>query len=421
MKTAKEQLKIIAEGTEEIIPIEELQAKLERSARTGKPLKVKYGADPTAPDLHLGHSVPLRKLRQFQDLGHEVVLLIGDYTARVGDPSGRSATRPQLPPEIIEENAKTYTDQAFKILDESKTVIEYNSRWFAAMGFDDVLKLTAQFTLARLLERDDFAMRYSEEIPIGLHELLYPIMQAYDSVALKSDIEMGGTDQKFNMLGARDLQRYFGQEPQVVITMPLLEGLDGVKKMSKSLGNYVGLTEAPDEMFGKVMSLPDALMPKYFRLATGLPSGEIEAIERGLGDGSLHPAEAKRRLAREIVAAYHGGDAARKAEEVFNAKFRRADGKSAAERLAELEGFEIPEAPLVPEIFKENRVWIVRLMTFTKMAASSSEARRLIEQGAVRLNDEPVTSTEAEITVSSGDILQVGKRKFARLILPRAK
>lgn len=419
MKAAKEQLRIIAEGTEEIIPIEELQTKLERSTKTGEPLKVKYGADPTAPDLHLGHSVPLRKLRQFQDLGHVVILLIGDYTARVGDPSGRSATRPQLPPEVIEENAKTYTDQAFKILDESKTFIDYNSRWFAAMGFDDVLKLTAQFTVARLLERDDFAMRYSEEIPISLHELLYPVMQAYDSVALKCDVEMGGTDQKFNMLGARDLQRYFDQEPQVVITMPLLEGLDGVKKMSKSLGNYVGLTEAPDEVFGKIMSIPDALMLKYFRLTTGLASEEVDAIERGLSDGSLHPAEVKRRLAREIVTIYHGAEAARKAEGVFNAKFRRIEGKSAAERLAELEGFEIPEAPLVPELFKENRIWIARLMTFTAAAASNSEARRLVSQGAVRINDVPISDPDAELEIRDGDILQVGKRKFIRLLIPR--
>ncbi|MCL4499250.1 MAG: tyrosine--tRNA ligase [Chloroflexi bacterium] len=419
MKSAEEQLKVIADGTEEVIPGEELKEKIERSISSGEPLRVKYGADPTAPDLHLGHAVPLRKLRQFQELGHRVTLLIGDYTARVGDPSGRSATRPQLPPEAIKANARTYTDQAFKILDDSKTDIDYNSRWFSKMGFDDLLRLTAQFTVARLLERDDFAMRYAEEIPVGLHELLYPIMQAYDSVALKSDVEMGGTDQKFNMLGARDLQRFFGQEPQAVITMPLLEGLDGVKKMSKSLGNYIGLTEPADEMFGKVMSLPDAMMPKYFKLTTAVPAGELASIDAGLADGSFHPGEAKRRLAREIIAAYHSIEEAFKAEGVFNAKFRKADGKSAIERLAKLEDFEIPEAPLVPELFKENHIWIVRLMTFTGVAQSNSEARRLIEQGAVKINDEAVSAPDAEVVISDGDILQVGKRKFIRLLMPR--
>lgn len=419
MKSADEQLKVIVDGTEEVIPVEELKVKLERSVKKGEPLKVKYGADPTAPDLHLGHAVPLRKLRQFQDLGHLVILLIGDYTARVGDPSGRSATRPQLSAEVIEENAKTYTDQAFKILDEGKTIIDYNSRWFTRMRFDDLLRLTAQFTVARLLERDDFAMRYAEEIPISLHELLYPVMQAYDSVALECDVEMGGTDQKFNMLGARDLQRFYGQEPQVVVTMTLLEGLDGVKKMSKSLGNYVGLIEPPAEMFGKVMSLPDALMLKYFKLATGVPVQEIMGIEAGLADGSLHPGKVKRRLAREIVSVYHSAEAAEEAEEIFNAKFRKIDGRSAIERLAELEGFKIPEVPLVPEIFKGTRVWVIRLMTFANLATSSSEARRLVEQGAVRLNDEPVTQADAELELRDGDIIQVGKRKFVRFLLPR--
>lgn len=419
MKSADEQIKRISDGTEEVIPVDELKRKIERSLSTGQPLRVKYGADPTAPDLHLGHSVPLRKLRQFQDLGHTVILLIGDYTARVGDPSGRSATRPQLAPEVIDANAKTYTDQAFKILDEARTEIDYNSRWFSTMGFDDLLRLTAQFTVARLLERDDFALRYAEEIPISLHELLYPVMQAYDSVALKSDVEMGGTDQKFNMLGARDLQRFHGQEPQAVVTMPLLEGLDGVKKMSKSLGNYVGLTDQAEEMFGKIMSLPDALMVKYFRLATDLDAEELDSIERGLAEGSLHPARTKRRLAAEIIGAYHPKDAALKAEEVFDAKFKKVEGKSAAERLAGLEGFEIPEVPLVPELFKDNRVWIARLMAFCKTAASNSEARRLVAQGAVRLNDEPIADPDAEVEVRDGDVLQVGKRKFVRLLIPR--
>lgn len=419
MLSAEEQIRIILDGADEIIPVDELLRKFQRSIDAGEPLKIKYGADPTAPDLHLGHAVPLRKLRQFQDLGHTVILLIGDYTARVGDPSGRSATRPQLSPEIIKENAKTYTDQAFKVLDRSRTVIDYNSRWFSEMGFDDLLRLTAQFTVARLLERDDFAMRYSEEIPISLHELLYPVMQAYDSVALACDVETGGTDQKFNMLGARDLQRHYGQEPQVVLTMPLLEGLDGVKKMSKSLGNYVGLTDPPNEMFGKVMSLPDALMVKYFKLATVVESTEIEIIDKGLADGSLHPGEIKRRLAREIVAIYHSAEEAARAEDVFNAKFKKAEGISAVERLASLEGFEIPEVALVPELFKDNKIWVVRLLTFARLAQSNSDARRLVEQGAVRLNDEPIDSVDAELVLKDGDVVQAGKRKFVRVLVPR--
>ncbi|HZD59867.1 MAG TPA: tyrosine--tRNA ligase, partial [Anaerolineae bacterium] len=281
MKPVEEQLFIIQDGTEEIIPVDELKHKLERSVTANSAIKIKYGVDPTAPDLHLGHAVPLRKLRQLQDLGHIVQLLIGDYTARVGDPTERSTTRPQLPTEVIKANAKTYTEQAFKILDPSKAVIEYNGRWFSTLSFESVLKITAQFTVARMLERDDFAKRFAAQIPIGLHEFLYPVMQGYDSVELVCDVEMGGTDQKFNMLAGRDLQRWAGQEPQVVITMPILEGTDGVVRMSKSKGNYIGLTEPPEEQFGKIMSIPDFVMVRYFRLCTNEPHEEIDRIEKG--------------------------------------------------------------------------------------------------------------------------------------------
>lgn len=416
MLSPEQQLEEILDGTEEVLPVEELKAKLERAVSKNEPLKIKYGVDPTAPDLHLGHAVPLRKLRQFQDLGHSVVLLIGDFTARVGDPSERSATRPQLSPELIKQNAKTYTEQAFKILDRAKTVIDWNGRWFGKMTFEEVLRLAAQFTVARLLERDDFANRFAEEVPIGLHEFLYPVMQGYDSVVLEDDVEMGGTDQKFNMLAGRDLQRAYGQEPQVVVTMPILEGTDGVKRMSKSTGNYIGLTELPEEMFGKVMSIPDFAMVKYFRLATNVPKAEVDTIEKGLAADTLHPGETKRRLAREIVSIYHGAQEAEQAERIFDAKFKKAAGTS-AERLAAVGEAAIPEVDLSGEPRKDGKIWVVTLIRVSGSASTNSEARRLILQGAVKLNDRSVESAEAELPVQDGDILQVGKRRVVRLRL----
>ncbi|MEM3068965.1 MAG: tyrosine--tRNA ligase [Nitrososphaerales archaeon] len=404
-KEVEKQFNIIVSGTEEVIPREELLQKLRASLQINKPLKIKFGVDPTSPDLHLGHAVILRKLRDFQDLGHIVILLIGDYTARVGDPSGRSSTRPMLSPEEIEKNAKTYTDQAFKILDPKKTIIDYNSRWFSKMGFDEVLKLTAKFTVARLLERDDFEARYKKRVPIFLHEFLYPIMQGYDSVALKCDVEIGGTDQKFNMLAGRMLQEEFGQEPQVVITMPILEGIDGVRRMSKSLGNYVGLTEPPEEMFGKIMSIPDELMVRYFKLATDLSLEEISQIEKGLRDGSLHPAEVKRRLAWEIVRLYHGEEEANKARSEFNRVFKEKELPS------KIPYYRVPE-----EIIKENgRVWIVRLLTSLGLAETNSEAKRLIEQSGVKIDGRVVNDVDLEFIPHEGQVVQVGKRKFARL------
>ncbi|MEW5706887.1 MAG: tyrosine--tRNA ligase [Actinomycetota bacterium] len=423
MKSVEEQLFAIEDGVEEIIPVEELKDKLERSVKKGVPLKIKYGVDPTAPDLHLGHAVTLRKLRQIQDLGHIVQLLIGDFTARIGDPTERSTTRPQLPPEVIEANAKTYTDQAFKILDPAKTIIEYNSRWFSRMHFEMLLKITAQFTVARMLERDDFAKRFAAQVPIGLHEFLYPVMQGYDSVELRCDIEIGGTDQKFNMLSGRDLQRWAGQEPQVVITMPILEGTDGVVRMSKSKGNYVGLTEPPEEQFGKIMSIPDFIMVHYFRLCTNLPHDEIDRIEKGLEEGTLHPGEVKRRLAKEIITIYHSRKAAEEAERIFDAKFKKVEGLTVVERLSAV-GAEIPEVEITPEMLTNaERIWIVKLIIAAEFAKTNSEARRLIEGGAVKYlehidgeyREREIADSGEEIVPKTGDILQVGKRRLARL------
>lgn len=423
MRPAEEQLFLIQDGVEEIIPVEEVKEKLDRSARTGMPLKVKYGVDPTAPDLHLGHAVTLRKLRQLQDLGHVVQLLIGDYTARVGDPTERSTTRPQLPPEAIEANAKTYTDQAFKILDSEKTIIFYNGQWFSKMPFEKVLKITAQFTVARMLERDDFAKRFAAQVPISLHEFLYPVMQGYDSIELECDIEIGGTDQKFNMLAGRDLQRWANQEPQVVITMPILEGTDGVVRMSKSKGNYIGLTEAPEEQFGKIMSIPDQVMVRYFRLCTNVSRVEIDLIEQGLEEGVLHPGEVKRRLAKEIISLYHTRGDAEEAERLFDAKFKKVEGVTAAERLA-LIGAEIPEIEITPEMLSNGeRIWVVKLMTTADFAKTNGEARRLVEGGGVKYlehvdgeyKERAVTDSGEELVPRTGDILQVGKRRFARI------
>jgi len=306
---AAEQLRILSSGAAEIVPQDALLEKLGR----GRPLRAKLGVDPTAPDLHLGHAVPLRKLRQFQDLGHEVVLIIGDFTALIGDPSGRNTTRPALSEHDIEVNAQTYIDQAFKILDRSKTTVRRNSEWLAPLGFADILRLTSQFTVARILERDDFQKRYREGVGISLHEFLYPVAQAYDSVAIEADVELGGTDQLFNLLAGRELMGKLGLEAQVCLTLPLLEGTDGVQKMSKSYGNYVGLTDGAADMFGKVMSIPDELMVKYYRLCTSLAVDEVDGIERGVADGSLHPNAVKRRLAREMVVLYHSKVAAEEA------------------------------------------------------------------------------------------------------------
>jgi tyrosyl-tRNA synthetase len=394
-------MRIIESGTADIVPAAALRDKL----ASGAPLTVKLGVDPTAPDLHLGHAVPLRKLRQFQDLGHTVVLIIGDFTALIGDPSGRSSTRPALTPEEIEANAATYIEQAFKILDPAKTMMRHNSEWLRELDFAKILWLTSQFTVARVLERDDFQKRYREGVGISLHELLYPMAQAYDSVVISADAELGGTDQLFNLLAGRELMEKLGVEPQVCLTLPLLEGTDGVQKMSKSYGNYVGLTDEPGDMFGKVMSVPDALMVKYYRLCTALPVDEIDALEKALVQGSTHPNEAKRRLAREIVALYHGGEAAQAAEEAFDRVFKRG---------------ELPES--VPEVRVERTdpVHLPALLKAAGLAATTSEGRRLIDQGAVRVDGQALTLRPGEYDVAwsvvDGRVVQAGKRRYARIL-----
>jgi tyrosyl-tRNA synthetase len=401
VRDVEEQMRTITSGVADIVPLDALRHKLEQ----GRPLTVKLGVDPTAPDLHLGHAVPLRKLRQFQDLGHEVVLIIGDFTARIGDPSGRSSTRPALSAEQIDANAVTYIDQAFKILDPARTVIRRNSEWLGALDFEQVLRLTSQFTVARILERDDFQKRYREGIGISLHELLYPMAQAYDSVVISADVELGGTDQLFNLLAGRELMEKLGMEPQVALTLPLLEGTDGVQKMSKSYGNYIGLTDEPAEMFGKVMSIPDELMVKYFRLCTALPVAEIDEVERSLGDGSLHPNAAKRRLAREIVALYHGNQSALEAESAFDRIFKH---------------HELPDAVPEVRIERSERVYLPAVLKQAGLATSSSEGRRLIDQGGVRIDGrvvECVSDTyEVPFAELEGRVLQAGRRKYARIV-----
>ncbi len=403
MLSPEEQLHIISSGAAQIVPESALLEKLKR----GKPLNVKLGVDPTAPDIHLGHAVPLRKLRQFQDLGHEVTLIIGDGTALIGDPSGRNSTRPQLTREQIQVNAQTYVDQAFKILDPEKTTLRYNSEWILALGMEELLKLTAHFTVARILERDDFHNRYTSNQSISLHEFLYPVMQAYDSVVIKADVELGGTDQLFNLLAGRELMEKMGMEPQVCLTLPLLEGTDGVKKMSKSYGNYVGLTDESSDMFGKIMSIPDELMVKYYRLASTASVDEIDRIEAGLAADELHPNKVKRALARNIVAAYYDEAAAQAAEEQFDLVFKNHDVPD-----------DIPEfaADLTPN--DEGKVYLAKLLHDAGMAQSAGEARRLIDGGGVKVNGEQVAAREYNLdpALLAGATIQVGKRKFVKLV-----
>ncbi len=405
MATSAEQLEIIKSGTAEIVPLADLIKKLD----SGRSLRVKLGVDPTAPDLHLGHAVPLRKLRQFQDLGHTVVLIIGDFTARIGDPSGRNTTRPPLTEEQVKENAATYIAQANKILDPAHTELHYNSEWLAPLGFADLLALTSKFTVARILERDDFSKRYHEQKPISLHELLYPAAQAYDSVAIEADIELGGTDQLFNLLAARELMEKEGLEPQVCLTLPLLEGLDGIQKMSKSYGNYIGLTDEPADMFGKAMSIPDELMIKYFTLATTLPLPEIHEIETALASSAAHPNAVKRRLAREIVRMYHGEAAAQAAEETFDRIFKQHE-------LPE----DIPEFTLKGSVEPDDEglIYLPAVMVACSLATSASEGRRLIDGGGVKLDGKALAQHDYRRSPQAlvEKVLQVGKRRFVRLI-----
>jgi tyrosyl-tRNA synthetase len=398
-----EQLEVLVDDAAEVIPREELGPLLERSHAEDRPLRVKLGIDPSRPDLHLGHAVVLRKLRRFQDLGHVAVLIIGDFTGRVGDPSGQSETRPFLTAEELEANAVTYLQQAGLVLDMDRAEVRRNAEWLAGLDMADVLQLTSSYTVARMLERDDFSQRYRDGKPISVVEFLYPLMQAYDSVAVRADVEMGGTDQTFNLLVGRDIQERYGQPRQVVFTMPLLEGTDGVRKMSKSFDNWVGLTEPPEEQFGKLMSIRDELIVRYLRLCTDLQPTDVETVERGLSGGSLHPNEQKRRLAREVVALYHGQDAAGSAEERFDTLFKRHEAPDDA-----------PEHRL-PD--GGEPIGLVTLLSEAGLAASKSDARRLVEQGGVRIDGQPLTDPQARLPREAlvGKVLQVGRRRFVRL------
>jgi len=393
-----EQVKLLKRGTVEVFREDELAQRLTESAKTGKPLRAKLGMDPTAPDIHLGHTVVLRKLRQFQDLGHKAVLIIGDYTARIGDPTGQNTTRPMLTEEAIKANAQTYFEQAGKILDMSpdKVEVRYNSEWLADMRLADVIKLTASMTVARMLERDTFELRYKKGDPIGIHEFLYPLMQGQDSVAIESDIELGGTDQTFNNLVGRDLQRMAGQPAQIVITMPILVGLDGVQKMSKSKGNYIGVTDAPSDMFGKTMSIPDNLMENYYTLLTDLPIDEIKTL---CDASKTHPKQAKVKLGKIIVEQFHNAQAAEKAAEDFDKVF-------AQNQLPD----DMPEVEVAAE-----PVMVSKLLVQLGLVETGGEAKRMVKQGGVRIDDGKIDDPAQEITPADGMVVQVGKRKFAKL------
>ncbi|HEX8098072.1 MAG TPA: tyrosine--tRNA ligase [Pyrinomonadaceae bacterium] len=399
--TIDEQLAYLRKGTVEVIREDDLRAKLEKSAARGVPLRVKLGADPTAPDIHLGHTVIIRKLRAFQELGHTVIFLVGDFTGLIGDPSGKSVTRPQLTREEIALNAETYKSQIFKLLDPEKTVIEFNSKWLGALGSDGFIRLASHVTVKQILERDDFQKRLEQEKPIALHELLYPLVQGYDSVALEADVELGGTDQKFNLLVGRNLQREYGQDAQVCVITPLLEGTDGVQKMSKSLGNYIGINDAPQDIFGKVMSVSDELMWRYYELLTDVRAEEIASLRADAEGGGRNPRDLKAALAKLIIKDFHSAEAAREAEEEFNRVFR---SKQAPE--------EVEERRL------ESGLWkLPRLLVETQMAPSMGEARRLIEQGGVYVDGERRARTDYEVGVGAGHavLIQVGKRKFLRV------
>ena len=385
-----------------VLPEEDLAKKIERSLKENKPLKVKLGCDPSRPDLHLGHTVVLRKLRQFQDLGHEAILVIGDFTGMIGDPSGRSKTRPPLTLEETRINGQSYFEQASKVLDPTRARIVYNSQWLGKMTFEDVIKLASKYTVARMLERDDFHNRFIRGEPISIHELLYPLAQAMDSVALQADVELGGTDQTFNLLVGRDIQREYGQEPQVIVTMPILTGLDGVEKMSKSLNNYVGITDPPQEMYGKILSIPDKLIYDYFELLTDTSEEELARIKADLQNPQVNPRDLKRRLAREIVTIYHSAEDAKKAEAEFDRIFVEKEVPS-----------EIPE--YIPEV-QGDKIWIVKLLVSSGMATSNTDARRLIAQGAVSLNGERIQDENLELPLHRDFILKVGKRRFLKVV-----
>ncbi|MCF6289923.1 MAG: tyrosine--tRNA ligase [Desulfobacterales bacterium] len=396
------QIELIERGAVDVISREELKKKLRRFQETGVPLKIKAGFDPTAPDLHLGHTVLIQKMKHFQELGHEILFLIGDFTGMIGDPTGKSETRKPLTREDVQQNAETYKEQIFKILDPERTRVVFNSQWLSRLTSDDFIRLASQLTVARMLEREDFKVRFENQRPISIHEFLYPLIQGYDSVAIKADVELGGTDQLFNLLMGRDLQRAWGQEPQVVITMPLLEGLDGVDKMSKSLGNYIGINEPADAIYGKVLSLSDTLMFRYYQLLSDLSSREIDSLAREMEQGDVHPKAVKQQLARELVARFHGADAAVKAEANFEQVFKHHG---------------LPEdIPLLELEAGGEDIWLPRLLVDAGLITSTSEGRRLIKQQAVSLDNARVIDVDREVRRQGEVLLKVGKRRFCRVL-----
>ena len=397
------QMAVIKRGVAELIDEKELRKKLER----GTPLRVKVGFDPTAPDLHLGHTVVMHKMRHFQELGHQIIFLIGDFTGRIGDPTGRSETRPPLTEEQVIANAETYKKQVFKILDPEKTIVEFNSHWLGKMDASDFIRLASSYTVARMMERDDFEKRFREQRPISIHEFIYPLCQGYDSVALKADVEMGGTDQKFNLLVGRNLQAHYGMESQCILTMPLLEGLDGVRKMSKSYGNYIGLTDAPKDMFGKTMSIPDEMIGKYYRLASSLTPAEVDKIDAALADGSADPYELKRALGRDLCDTYHGAGAGDEAQAEFDRVFK--EGQLA----------DFPEKHVELTVNDEGQIYLAGLLKDLGLSASAGQARRDIDGGGVKINGKAVAPKSYNIDPSAlklGDTLSVGKRKGFKLV-----
>lgn len=400
MISAAEQFRLISHGVADLLPEDEFKKKLEKSVATNTPLIIKLGLDPTAPDIHLGHTVVLRKLKLFQDFGHKVIILIGDFTARIGDPTGKSVTRPPLTEEQVITNAKTYQEQIFKVLDPEKIEVRFNSEWLSKLDFADVLKLASKYTVARMLERDDFHKRYTEGRPISIHEFMYPLMQGYDSIALKADVEFGGTDQTFNLLMGRHLQGEEGMPEQTIITMPILEGLDGVQKMSKSLGNYIGISEAPSEMYGKAMSIPDELMMRYFMLVTDMSIEEQEQLSQDLESGAAHPRDVKMKLAHTIVRLYHGEEAANFGQEEFVRVFQKHAMPT-----------DIPEYKVA---ITDEAVFVPQLLSDAGLTASNGEARRSIKAGAFKIDGEKCN--EEHIVLKDGMVLQVGKRKFIKIV-----
>lgn len=398
----KEQLDIIKRGAAEVIVESDLMRKLERSVSTNKPLMIKAGFDPTAPDIHLGHTVLLNKMRQFQELGHDVIFLIGDFTGMIGDPTGKSETRKHLTREEVLANAQTYQQQIYKVLDPKKTKIVFNSEWMSKMTSIEMIQLAAKYTVARMLEREDFKKRYQSEQPISIHEFLYPLIQGYDSVMLKADVELGGTDQKFNLLVGRELQKEYGQEPQCIVMMPLLEGLDGVNKMSKSLKNYIGINEPAKEIFGKVMSVSDTLMIRYYELVSSVPLAELEQMKKDIASGSLHPMEAKKRLAAELADRFAGPGEGQNAREEFEKVFSKKN---------------LPdEIPVVEIAWEGEKMKLVKIMAQAKVVSSNSEARRMIQQGAVEMDQKPIKDVDAELSASGEYILRVGKKRFVKVV-----